>query len=244
MIRRTSFAAVPEWVITHPAIRKTPSLLMTYCALYLEGNYKDRTCSFEYKAVMMATGFEKTKVYDDVARLAKAEIIVPLGGRDYWLPLDQLSATAEYLSATAEKLSATAENPETSPITNTEVSENIVLNAVEGAFDTLWKTYPRKVGKADALRAYRARLKEGATPEQLLTAVKAYAKSREGEDEKFTMHPSTFLGTGERWVEFLVDLPEPIDHTKAALELELERERIIAEAVPPPPSLRDALRGL
>lgn len=58
-----------------------------------------------------------------------------------------------------------------------------------------WSLYPRKVGKAKALRAYRAAVKRGATPTFLLAAVQAYPFSS---DMSSVPHPSTWLNDS-RW---------------------------------------------
>lgn len=127
MIGKTSFAAVPEWVLEHPAIRETPTMLVTYCALYMEGNYKDRTCEFSCQSVMARTGLSRAGVYKHLKAMTDAGIVVKLPDGTYWMPLDD-SATAERVSTTVDKVSTTVDRKSTtvdksenSPITNTEI---------------------------------------------------------------------------------------------------------------------------
>lgn len=80
-------------------------------------------------------------------------------------------------------------------------------DAVEEDFNECWKIYPRKLAKARALKAYRARRNEGTAAKDLLTATQNYTKLRDGEDPTYTMHGSTFYGPDARWEDFL-KIPE------------------------------------
>lgn len=64
-------------------------------------------------------------------------------------------------------------------------------------FDEWWDCYPRKVGKPRALKAYVAALKKTSAG-QLLTAARAFAAARAGQDQTYTPHPTTWLHD-ERW---------------------------------------------
>ena len=44
-------------------------------------------------------------------------------------------------------------------------------------FSEWWAAYPRKIGKRQAERAYKAALKSGATPEELLEALEAHKQN-------------------------------------------------------------------
>ncbi len=70
-------------------------------------------------------------------------------------------------------------------------------------FETWWKSYPRRVDKGRARKAYATAAKK-APVEQLLAAAINYAASRAGQDPKFTKHPTTWLNA-ESWL----DEPEP-----------------------------------
>ena len=66
-------------------------------------------------------------------------------------------------------------------------------------FETFWRSCPKKVGKLKARHAYDKALKATA-PETLVTAMRRYAASRAGQDEAYTLHPSTWLNQG-RWMD-------------------------------------------
>jgi hypothetical protein len=185
MIRSTRFAAIPEWVLTHPAVQKTPNLLMTYAALYLEGNYKDRTCEFSCARICERTGFKKTKVYADIKTLTEAGIVVQMPEGTLWLPLDD-SVTAENVSVTAESYSVTAEKSELLPITNTELfrenreSDARVVELLEQLQDHVIANgfKPFTMGQQSYAAMRRLLERDGHTPEQV-SAVIEWSQSDE-----------------------------------------------------------------
>ena len=80
----------------------------------------------------------------------------------------------------------------------------------EDGFDDWWKQYPKKVGKLDAQKAYRAAIKQGATPQALLDGLERYnanwkAKSTE---LQYIPYPASWLRKG-RWEDELAT-PESI----------------------------------
>jgi hypothetical protein len=79
------------------------------------------------------------------------------------------------------------------------------LPAEPDGFGEFYAAYPRKGARARALKAYKTALKK-TTPDTLLTAAKAYATARKGEDPKFTPEAAPWLN-GERW-----DDPPPTAH--------------------------------
>jgi hypothetical protein len=64
-------------------------------------------------------------------------------------------------------------------------------------FEKFWKTYPRKVGKGNAERAWTSAVKK-ATPEAILAALKNQLPVFDQRDKKFVPHPATWLN-GQRW---------------------------------------------
>lgn len=72
-------------------------------------------------------------------------------------------------------------------------SSKTFLNGHAKDFETWYAAFPKHQARGDAEKAYLAALKDGATPEDLLTAALAYAHSRKGEEEKFTKLPATWL---------------------------------------------------
>jgi hypothetical protein len=70
------------------------------------------------------------------------------------------------------------------------------------AFNTFWTAYPRKVAKDVALKAFLRTSKEY-PPEALVKSAEEYATEcrTKGKDEKYILHPSTFLNDG-RWKDW------------------------------------------
>ncbi|MEL6362835.1 MAG: hypothetical protein AAFR21_17315 [Pseudomonadota bacterium] len=85
--------------------------------------------------------------------------------------------------------------------TNLKKDNKYIINnppiSPKGDFDEFWSSVPKKVGKVAAEKAYRKALR-GADSQTLLDAMKLYAKTREGQDHQYTVHPATWLNQG-RW---------------------------------------------
>jgi hypothetical protein len=78
------------------------------------------------------------------------------------------------------------------------------------AFDLFWKEYPRHINKAGAMKKWTATLQTQETdPEQLIAAARKYFLICKGKEEKFILHPATFLGPDKRWKDFLDCTPPP-----------------------------------
>lgn len=64
-------------------------------------------------------------------------------------------------------------------------------------FESLWKLYPRKEGKADSLKHFNKNVKSKEDYDKLKMAVEFYAKEMEGVAEQFILVGSTFFRN--RW---------------------------------------------
>ena len=73
------------------------------------------------------------------------------------------------------------------------------------AFEEFWKHYPRKKDKARAYKCYCARLNDGYTEDQLLTACINYAAECElnKTEERYIKHGATFLSVNEPFLDYL-----------------------------------------
>ena len=76
-------------------------------------------------------------------------------------------------------------------------------------FEKFWSVFPRRTNKVGAYAAW-CRTRDGqygAPPqdEDMISAAKRYGDGcrAEGREERFMMHPSTFLGPNRRWEDFL-----------------------------------------
>jgi hypothetical protein len=74
-------------------------------------------------------------------------------------------------------------------------------------FANCWSAYPKREGgnsRKEASKTYRARIKQGATPADLLAGVVRYAdfiRAKGQEGTAFVKQASSFFGTGEHWRE-------------------------------------------
>lgn len=101
------------------------------------------------------------------------------------------------------------ENDETSngnrgnvrPIPNINTNINTDVNTdISAEFETLWKMYPRKIGKGKALKAYQKARKAGATFEQVKNGITAYCRQIAvlKTATEYIKHGSTWFN-GECW---------------------------------------------
>ena len=91
-------------------------------------------------------------------------------------------------------------------------------NSADEDFAAWWALYPRKVGKGQAAKAYRAARKK-ATPEALFAAVTAQAPLLMARGSQYCPHPATWLN-GERWRDEPTELrsTDPKRYTRADWE--------------------------
>ena len=71
------------------------------------------------------------------------------------------------------------------------------------AFEQFWATYPRRVEKRKAFKAWQARLRQGVSSSDLILASKHYGLAMAGTEERFIKHPATFLGPDAIFEEWL-----------------------------------------
>lgn len=69
-------------------------------------------------------------------------------------------------------------------------------------FEEIWAIYPRRVNKKETYKKYVATRARGVPFEVLIHAAKEYAARQVGQEERFTLHGSTFFGPNERWRDF------------------------------------------
>ena len=79
-------------------------------------------------------------------------------------------------------------------------------------FESFWQAYPRKLGKQDAVKKYKALLKAGITHETIMTRLKVYQGQIDANhtEAQYIRHPSRFLNT-------LDDFERPVENTKPAV---------------------------
>lgn len=98
------------------------------------------------------------------------------------------------------------------PAPTPSVPEKPIQEPSDG-FDDWWRQYPKKVAKIDAQTAYRAALKRGVTPQELLNGLQRHNanwKARNTE-RQYIPNPATWLRRG-RWED---ELDTPSNDTPA-----------------------------
>lgn len=72
-------------------------------------------------------------------------------------------------------------------------------------FEKFWQVYPRKIGKGEAYKCYKARVADGWSPENLEMAARKYALQVEKmhTEEKYIKHPKTFLSASTPFTDYL-----------------------------------------
>ena len=84
-------------------------------------------------------------------------------------------------------------------IFNNKSFDNKDIN-ISTEFETLWKLYPRKIGKPKAFKAYQKARKNGATFEEVQQGIQAYCQQIEAlkTDPEYIKHGSTWFNN-ESW---------------------------------------------
>lgn len=80
-------------------------------------------------------------------------------------------------------------------------------------FEEFWQIYPRKIGKGDAYKCYKARLHDGWRPSDLVEAARRYAMevSKKHTEKEYIKHPKTFLSSTTPFADF-IKKGEPASH--------------------------------
>ena len=80
-------------------------------------------------------------------------------------------------------------------------------NTYTCAFEEFWSAYPRKQEKAKAYASYKARLADGFSEDELMTAVKRYADECEARntERRYIKLCATFLSANTPFVDYLGD---------------------------------------
>ncbi len=121
------------------------------------------------------------------------------------------------------------------PIQNPDTNNHVIINHVNKpilrsnsiGFDNFWAIYPRKVGRANAEKAF-SKASHAIGVDKILDAVKPYADSVSHKEKKFIPHPATWLNQG-RWDDELEKQEHGIDHLFRDMVNDLARVRITSD---------------
>ncbi len=204
-VRVEGHAQIPAWVITHPVVRANRTVLHVYAALYLAGNYREKTADVSMSALASASGLSSATVYRDMKAMRDAGIIVHEGGSQYYLPpavpttVGRFPTTVGEVSTTVERTLYTEQSEVSQSGHQPVASLNLVAQAGEvlpDQFDAFWTVYPRKEAKAAAKKAW-AKATRSTPPEAIIAGAYRYNQDPNREPA-FTAHPTTWLNAG-RW---------------------------------------------
>lgn len=73
-----------------------------------------------------------------------------------------------------------------------------LVNDTDLWFGEFWKLYPRKVAKANAVKAFKKKCKDEQTYTAIMRGLQNYVTACKGKDPQYIAHPATWLN-GERW---------------------------------------------
>lgn len=120
------------------------------------------------------------------------------------------STVATPPAAAMEDMEEVLPNPKLN-IPNDEAPKQQPAATYSNDFEEMWKIYPRKVGKGDAYKKYKARLNDGWSPGELMEAVKNYASkvARERTEQQYIKHAKTFFSDSTPFVDYLPSKEEP-----------------------------------
>ena len=221
---------VPEWIILHPELSDRARTLWMVLAIASRGTLGIPDTSHETLAARMDVSVPTLRraVYElrDAGAITVLERFQK--GRQKGNLYVLWPATEDGLRVITGDQGDHTRSPRVitgdQPISNPNERDNVhsdskakrARRTYTDQFAAVWAEYPRKVNKAGAESAFTARLRAGASFPDLLAATMAYAETRKGEEEQFTMHGATFFGPADRWRDFLPAAPIVID-TEAAL---------------------------
>lgn len=114
----------------------------------------------------------------------------------------------EAATADGDQLPIETEDPTPTPTPTSKANKKPTQKPADG-FDDWWKQYPKKVGKIDAQKAYRAAIKQGATPQTLLDGLRRHNANWKAAntERQYIPNPASWLRKG-RWEDEL-DAPSP-----------------------------------
>lgn len=176
LIFESGVVVIKHWLI-HNTIRKDRKIPTNYQNELAELTQKENG---SYTRNPITTGLERVDVTPDNQLTTN------------WQPNDNQMATncphsIVEISIVEDSIDKTIDQK---PLDN-KLSESDIKND----FEKLWKLYPNKKGKANALKAYKKAIKDGVTNKEIQDGILAYKKEIEikGTDKQFIKHGGTWF---------------------------------------------------
>ena len=97
---------------------------------------------------------------------------------------------------------------QTAPVSDDVVAappEPVKAREYTKEFEEFWAAYPKHEGKGEAYKKYQARIRDGFSPTELLTAAQNYAMrcNRQHTEQKYIKHGKTFLSENTPFTDYL-----------------------------------------
>ena len=121
--------------------------------------------------------------------------------RTLWYALTQKGKSILHFDIMEDTTMSNGNSKNVTPIPDINTDVNAVENTdITTEFETLWKLYPRKIGKPKALKAYQKARKNGTTFEDVKNGIEAYRRQIEAlkTDTEYIKHGSTWFNN-ESW---------------------------------------------
>lgn len=195
-----SFEAV-SWAWKQKALKPFEKLILIALA---DRHNPDHGCFPSIATIVRDTGISKSSVHRNLAVLQhKGLISREAAFRDnksqtsnrYFFSFERVSqGNPSHVSLTP--LSVSQQHPN-EPVIDKPVKEQDIDLRSTYLFEEAWESYPRKIGKGAARKAWTKACKKKHDLD-LQKSILDYSKSVEGEDKKFIPHLATWLNQ-ERW---------------------------------------------
>lgn len=231
------FAMIPEWVLD---AQFTPSAIVVYLNLARYANRRTRTCYPAKETIAERAGLSMNTVSRCLSELRDGGAITTKRRNIDGLPTSSVY-TLHMVGPFGEKPNFEEDDdaliPKSEaliPVFEADIPEFGIqtrqgnqtsrtrqdISLSISTFETFWQTYPRRVAKGNARKAWEKATRKTA-PDVIVEAAKAYAVSSQGSDPKFIKHPASWLNA-ECWT----DEPDPTFEKPGQA-----KARAIAEAI-------------
>jgi hypothetical protein len=204
---------------------REPNARLVACALAKHSNARGGSCFPSQRTLASETGLKRKTVRRHLANLES----------EGWITIQQAGQSGQGWKRHSYALLMPQRGGVGNPASTGKVGEQLLHVTEEGGvnddpnvgsrlptrtpiedththtegFDELWSAYPKREGgnsKKAAFRAYKARLRDGVRPDELLEGVTRYARYCDSADPpltgtRFVKQAATFLGPDEHWRE-------------------------------------------
>ena len=192
--------------------RKSHSMSSSFIAKAIEGNL--RRVQQEISALI---DMEVIKVYKEASFSSSRQIGINKNYEQWKTEKTEpttLHTASEIAHDTASEI-AHQKNHSLKQIENK--SKKAILPEISEEAERLYKLYPRKKGKADAMKRLPKLISDHGT-EKIEKAILRYAAEVKGKDEQYIKHASTFFSKG--YMDYIDDGADPDPGNKKRVEIE------------------------